>query len=190
MSVQLTSVFGMLRSRRPAGIAVAGLRQTNREKGSSIVEFAFVVVVLMTMILGVIDFCRAAYSYHFVSEAAREATRYAAVRGYTCNSDNSCSEATPDTGPATPTNTVVQDYVTSITPSGIDSAKVTTTPNWPAQTNSPASCSTSGHENDPGCTVQVTVSYSFSFLFPLVYKPFSSTGTITLSSSSEMVIVH
>ena len=46
------------------------------------------------------------------------------------------------------------------------------------------------HENDPGCTVEVNVSYKFSFIFPLVYKPFSSTGTITLSSTSEMVIVH
>ena len=180
----------MLRSRRSAGITVAGLRHANREKGSNIVEFAFIVVVLMTMILGIIDFCRAAYSYHFVSEAAREATRYAAMRGSTCNNDSSCSQATPDTGPATPTNTVVQDYVTSITPQGIDTTKIITTPTWPVQTNSPASCSTAGHENDPGCTVQVKVSYSFSFLFPLVYKAFSSTGTITLSSTSEMIIVH
>lgn len=153
-------------------------------------EFALIVLLLMTMMLGIIDFCRAAYAYHFASNAAREATRYAAVRGSTCNVDSSCSQATPDTGPAASGNTVVQDYVTSITPPGIDSTKITTTPTWPVQANSPTSCSTSGHENDPGCTVQVTVSYQFSFISPLVYKVFSSTGTVTLSSTSEMIIVH
>ena len=148
-------------------------------------EFALIALVLLAMILGIIDFCRAAYTYHFVSNAAREATRYAAVRGYTCNDDSSCSQATPDTGPATPVNTVVQDYVASIAPPGIDSTQITTTPTWPVQANSPTSCSTAGHENDPGCTVQVTVSYNFSFVSPLV-----RTGTLTLSSTSEMIIVH
>lgn len=153
------------------------------EEGSSLVEFALIFLVMITMMLGIIDFCRAAYSYHFVSEAAREATRYAAVRGSTCNSDSSCSQATPDTGPATPANTVVQDYVTSITPPGIDSTKVTTTPTWPVVANGPTVCSTT--VNAPGCTVEVQVSYAFNFVFPLV-----RTGALTLSSSSEMIIVH
>ena len=55
-----------------------GLQHAKSEEGSSLVEFALIFLVIMTMILGIIDFCRAAYSYHFVSEAAREATRWAA----------------------------------------------------------------------------------------------------------------
>jgi hypothetical protein len=40
-------------------------------------------------------------------------------------------------------------------------------------------------DNYPGCTVEVQVSYKFNFIFPLV-----RTTPVTLSSSSEMVIVH
>ena len=46
-------------------------------------EFALIVVVMIAMLLGIIDFCRVTYAYHFVSEVAREATRYAAVHGDT-----------------------------------------------------------------------------------------------------------
>jgi Flp pilus assembly protein TadG len=186
----MIKVFRMPSSTRIPHTTVVSLLCAKDEEGSSLVEFALIFVVMITMMLGIIDFCRAAYSYHFVAEVAREATRYAAVRGSTCNSDGSCSQATPDTGPAAPTNTVVQDYVTSITPPGIDSTKVTTTPTWcPAAANCPAAICPSP-SNEPGCTVEVTVSYTFSFLFPLVYKPIAPSGTITLSSSSEMIISH
>ena len=53
------------------------------ETGSGLVEYAIVFTVFMTMLLGVADFGRAMYAYHFVSSAAREATRYAIVRGCT-----------------------------------------------------------------------------------------------------------
>jgi TadE-like protein len=164
------------------------------EEGSSLVEFALIFLVLIAMMLGIIDFCRAAYTYHFVSNAAREATRYAAVRGSTCTNDGSCTNDGNCTNYATAT--CVPTYVDSIAPPGIDSgssgcggsACLTTTPTWPVQANGPAVCTTTA--NAPGCTVKVTVSYSFSFIFPIVYKPFSSTGTLALSSSSEMIIVH
>jgi Flp pilus assembly protein TadG len=196
LSERGTPTFPALGLRRSPRVSATRFQRLNGEQGSNLVEFALIILVLMTMMLGIIDFCRAAYAYHFVSNAAREATRYAAVRGSTCNADSSCSQATPDTGPAAPGNTVIQDYVNSIVSAGLDPKQVTTTPNWPVQANSPAICNTAvtgigpATANYPGCTVEVTVSYNFSFIFPLVYKPFSSTGTITLSSTSEMVIVH
>jgi Flp pilus assembly protein TadG len=159
------------------------------QEGSSLVEFALIFLVLMTMILGIIDFCRAAYAYHFVSNAAREATRWAAVNGETCGGDGSCNGTAPmNSGPASDTD--IQTYVTNLIPPGIDSTKVTTTPTWPVQANGPTICSAAvgglgPYKNYPGCTVEVQVSYAFSFIFPLV-----RTGTLTLSSSSEMVIVH
>lgn len=154
-------------------------------------------VLFLIMLFGIIDFGRALYVYHFLSNASRDATRYAAVHGYTCNDDNSCSVANPDTGPADSGNTVIQDYVASITPPGIDSTQLTITPSWPVQSAtstdpSPPICSgpvtglsASAIPNYPGCTVQVTVSYNFAFLVPLVHS-----GTIPMSSSSEMVIAH
>jgi Flp pilus assembly protein TadG len=194
MMRQGTSLFQMLRSPRISRTTVVSFRPAKSEEGSSLVEFALIFLVMMAMMLGIIDFCRAVYVYHFVSNAAREATRYAAVRGSTCTGDGSCTDDGNCTNYATAT--CVPTYVDSIAPPGIDtgskgcggSACLTTTPTWPVQANGPTVCSTTA--NAPGCTVKVTVSYSFSFIFPIVYKPFSSTGTLALSSSSEMIIVH
>jgi len=187
MMHQNTKAFRMRSSTRIPHPTVVSLLCAKDEQGSSLVEFALIFLVMMAMFLGIIDFCRAAYSYHFVSEAAREATRWAAVNGSTCSGDNSCNGTAPmNSGPASATD--IQTYVTNLTPSGIDSTKITTTPTWPVLANGPTVCSTTA--NAPGCTVKVEVSYTFGFIFPLVYKAFSSTGTITLSSSSEMIIVH
>jgi Flp pilus assembly protein TadG len=191
MMHQCTKAFRMRSSSRIPHTNVVSLLRAKDEEGSSLVEFALIFLVMMAMMLGIIDFCRAAYSYHFVSEAAREATRWAAVNGATCGpppaGDNSCNGTAPmNNGPATETD--IQTYVTNLTPPGIDSTKITTTATWPVQANGPTVCSTT--KNEPGCTVDVNVTYTFSFIFPLVYKVFSSTGTITLSSSSEMIIVH
>jgi Flp pilus assembly protein TadG len=174
-------VSGILSWDAAAAWTAKAWRRLALEQGSSLVEFALVVVIFMSMVLGIMDFGRALYSYHFVSHAAREATRYAAVRGSTCTLDGSC---TNDGSCATvATLTCLPTYVTNNAPPGIDTTKITTTPNWPVQANGPAVCK--NKKNAPGCTVEVQVSYSFSFLFPLVH-----TGAVTLSSTSEMVIAH
>jgi Flp pilus assembly protein TadG len=180
-------------------------RVSGRQRGSTMVEFALTVSLLLLMLFGVVDFGRALYAYHFVDHAAKEAARYGAVHGYTCNIDNSCSIANPDTGPADSNNTVIQDFVTSIVPPGIDtssngcggSACLTVSPSWPVQGSpdqSPAVCNkavddglggTGPHENFPGCTIQVQVQYQFKFLVPIVSK-----SAVTLTGTSEMVIAH
>ncbi len=162
---------------------VPGLRKLKAEDGNNLIEYALVFMFFMSMVLGIVDFSRALYTYHFLSNAAREATRYAAVRGSTCNDDLSCSAATPDTGPAAPGNKVVQDYVATIVPPGIDSSQVTVQPNWLVQASSPPICNTT--INAPGCPVEVTVSYKFTFVVPFIRS-----APLTLSSSSEMIIVH
>jgi Flp pilus assembly protein TadG len=166
--------------------ASAGLRQLKDDSGSGMVEYAIVFVLLMTMILGMIDFGRALYSYHFLSNVTREATRWAAVNGADCGAppagDNSCNgQGYMNNGTASNTN--IQTYVTNHTPPGIDTTKITTTVTWPINTDSPAVCSTT--PKSPGCTVQVQTSYVFSFLFPWVHK-----GTLTMSSTSDMIIAH
>jgi Flp pilus assembly protein TadG len=51
------------------------------ETGSSLVEFALSSTVLLMAIFGVLDCSCALYADHYVANAAREATRYAMVRG-------------------------------------------------------------------------------------------------------------
>src|SRR4029077_17627636 len=70
---------------------VPGLRKLMGEDGNNLIEYAFVFMFFMSMVLGIVDFSRALYTYHFLSNVAREATRYASVRGSTCNDDSSCS---------------------------------------------------------------------------------------------------
>lgn len=160
---------------------VAAKRFLREESGSSLVEYCVVFFLFITLLLGVADFGRALYADHFVSSAARDATRYAAVHGSTCNDDSSCSAATPDTGPAASGNNVVQDYVKQYVPAGLDKSKLTVTPSWPSNTGV---CATAPH-NQPTCLVQVQVQYAFNFEFPFVSKK-----TLTFKSVSQTVIVH
>ena len=184
-------------SRRPCGLAATSSRRLRGEEGQNLLEYAFVLVIFLATVFGIAGMSQMLYSYHFVSHAAREAARYGSVHGNSCNSDNpgpgSCSVANPDTGPATTANTVIQDYVTMITPAGINSGYVTTIPSWPTTTNSPTICATTS--NASGCTVQVQVAYAYNFIFPFLPMKSSTTAPCTqpgfcLSSTSQMVITH
>jgi Flp pilus assembly protein TadG len=170
--------------RRTSGLAQL---RSGRETGSTLVEYALVLIVFLTLVFGIIDFSRALYTYHFLSSAARDATRWAAVNGKTCNDDASCNGTNGmNNGPATTTQ--IQSYVSSHLPQAIDSAKLTTTVSQ-LNTNGPTICSAAVNgqgpfPNYPGCTVKVQLSYNFAFLTPIVGR------TMTLSSTSQMVISH
>jgi Flp pilus assembly protein TadG len=150
------------------------------EKGGTLVEFALVFILLMTLIFGLFGFGHALYVYHFLDYTAREATRFASVHGSTCNDDLSCSTTG---GPATSTNSVIENYITNIIPPGVDPKKLTITPTYPLVAGGPSTCGSP--ENAPGCTVKVQLTYPFTFNLPLLPK-----GTISMSSSSELVIAH
>jgi Flp pilus assembly protein TadG len=150
------------------------IRRTLRaEAGSSIVEFAMASIILFTLVFGVMAICLALYSYNVVSEAAREATRYAIVRGSACNSFTDCN--IDQTGLLT--------YVRGIGFPGINPASLTVA----ASATSPATGTTCTGTlkpcNNPGNPVQVTVNYTFPLVIPFVPK-----RTLTMSSTSQMII--
>lgn len=190
LAVSVPAASGFLRRRARAPLSVR-----RGQRGVGLVEFALVVMVFMTMVLGVIDFSRALYTYHFLSNAARQATRWAAVNGMNCDKDTSTTDSGGscngtygmNNGPASATD--VENYVANHVPMGIDASKLSTTVTWPVGTDSPVFCDSSSAyyqgANYPGCTVEVQITYPFSFLYPFVHS-----GTITMSSSSEMVIAH
>lgn len=111
------------------------------DQGASIIEFGLVVLVFYAFVFGVMDFGRALYSYHFVSHAAREATRYAIVHG------------AQSSDPAT-ANDIAQ-YVKNIAPDGIDPNAITVSTTW-----SP--------DNTPGSNVRVQVQDNFHFIMPML----------------------
>lgn len=141
------------------------IRRTLRaEAGTSIVEFAMASIILFTLVFGVMAICMALYSYNVVSEAAREATRYAIVRGSACNSFPDCKVTQPQ----------LQAYVQGLGFPGITPSSLTvpTTPTpWP------------NGNNNPGSPVQVTVQYTFPLRIP-----FMPSRTLSMSSTSQMVI--
>jgi len=188
--------------------------RNSRQTGSGMVEYAFIFLVFMSVILGISGFGHMLYVYHYINSAAKEATRYAAVRGSTCASDadgGSCQASNSASGIAGPaTMADVQTYVSNMVFAGVDSSKlvVPTDPAYlcglkdsqvcvpviPAAISAPA-CNTAATSNQPKCTAKVTVAYAYNFIFPLL--PVSSTTTAPctspgycLTSTSEMVIVH
>jgi Flp pilus assembly protein TadG len=141
-------------------------------------ETAMSSIILLTFMFGVMEAGFALYSYHFISEAAREGTRYAIVRGSSAGSacasysSSACMASTAD----------IQDYVKNIGFPGINPNNMTVNV---AKIGFPAgvTCTPSASCNNPGNLITVTVQYSF----PL-NVPFIPAHTYTMSSTSAMII--
>jgi Flp pilus assembly protein TadG len=150
-------------------------RDGNGQRGESIIECAFIFLILFMIIIGILDFSRALLAYHFVSEAARQGTRYAMVRGADCTPTGSgCPCSSSD----------VQTYLRNEIP-GIDRTALTVNTTWPtldqplySDSCPPANAGT----NKPGCPVKVQASYVFNFALPL--------PSVTMTSTSEVVITQ
>src|SRR5215468_1155713 len=99
------------------------------QRGASLVEYAFVFIIFMTIIFGVTGFSHMLYVYHYVNHAAKEATRYASVRGSTCASDadgGSCQASNSVSGTAGPaTSSDILALVSNLVHSGVDTSKIT-----------------------------------------------------------------
>jgi Flp pilus assembly protein TadG len=153
------------------------------DQGATLVEMALSLSVLLAMLFGIIELSMALFAYNFASEAAREATRYAAVRGAP-----SCTVlATFPNCNLNPTTTgnPLQTYVQRL---GYPFAQnMTVTANWYSPSGSPGNtwttACTAATCNAVGNAVQVTVSY----VYPLSI-PFWQSTTINISSTSQMVI--
>lgn len=147
-------------------------RRLAREDGSNLVETALSIGLLLTFLFGIIEISLAGYTYHFISEAARAATRYAMVRGSACNSWGSACPAS---------STDIQNYVKGLNYPGISSSKMTVNVSFACYPVG-VKCSAT---NAAGSTVQVQVQYKF----PLAV-PFVRSNTINMTSTSQMVIAN
>jgi len=105
-------------------------------RGTAMVEFAFVAPVLFILTIGTIDVGRLVWSASMLHHMAREATRYASVRGAEANNPVSASDI----------DTYVKNRLI-----GIPGDAVTITTNWTPN-------------NSPGGTVEVQLDYTYSFL--------------------------
>jgi len=142
------------------------------ERGSALVEFGLIAIVLFMLIFGIIDFGRALFAYHYIANTAREATRMASVRGADCQL--SFASCTMD----------LQSYFqTQAAGTGINTNKLTLVKSPLIMPGGPSICTTV--VNNPGCTVQVSVNYQFQFIFPLL-----PALPLNMSSTSTTVITQ
>lgn len=130
-------------------------RRRRLQRGSTLVEGALTLTVLLMVVFGIMDFGRLVWWRTMLADAAREGSRYASMRGSTV------------TQPATAAD-VTTDVKKSI--GGMDTSALNVSTTW-------------NPNNQPGSTVQVTVSYNFS---PLV--PYIPSSLITLTSTSAYTI--
>jgi Flp pilus assembly protein TadG len=152
------------------------------ESGSSLVETAFSLILLLMTTVGVMYFAEALYAYGFVSYAAQQGTRYAIVRGGSWGSAV-CTSTTTLGCNATAAD--ITSYVQSLTPPGITASNLVVTATWPgtAISGSTAGCTTIA--NNQGCLVTVQTSYRFSVVPPLL-----SSSSLSFTGTSEEAIQH
>lgn len=155
------------------------------ERGSSLVEIAVSISLLLSILFGIIEFSLALYTFHYVSDAAREGCRYAIVRGSQCTGFTDCGID----------GAGIQAYVQGLGYPFIDAANRMTvsttwyTANWNTGTTPPtttwAICGTTPTGcNLPGNQVEVKVTYNFALNIPwwqFTIVPLSSTARMVIS---------
>ncbi|HEX8710957.1 MAG TPA: TadE/TadG family type IV pilus assembly protein [Terracidiphilus sp.] len=159
-------------------------RAARDDRGSQLVETALTLLVLMGLILGVIQGSMAVYSYHYLANAAHEATRYAIVRG--TGWGTSCASYGSSQCTASADN--IRNWVANrgfpginITPSEVYVSYFST-----PQTSTSMNCSDgSTTPLGAGNIVQVTICYPYTFSLPAF-----GTYTYHLGSTSQMMIAQ
>ena len=165
------------------GMIGAWGKRVKDESGAALVEMALSCSILLMLLLGLFEMTLAFYTYHYVSDAAREGSRWAIVRGST-----SCANtpSLPYACPSGATEVDIANYVGTLGYPGIDSGKYMTvtvdTSQVSADNATWTSCGEGTSCNAPGDQVQVTVTY----YFPL-NVPFWKSVTLPVTSSSSMV---
>jgi Flp pilus assembly protein TadG len=135
------------------------------ESGGSEIEFVLSLTALMTFVFVVMEIGIVFYTYGMISESAREATRYAIVRGSTCLTSSSTS--------CTASAATINTYATGRGFPNIGGGTPVATTTFP-----------DGNQA-PGSRVKVDIQYTVSIKVPFVPK-----NSIALDSSSEMYILQ
>jgi len=137
------------------------LRNRDKFRGSTLVESAVSLLLLLTLVFGIIEFGHAFNVYQVLTNAAREGARFAvAPCPFASSIGGTCSAG------ALPSTSAVQNYVQSFLNSGnVYGASVTVNANYTPSIDP---------VNGVALTyTQVTVSFPFTFYF------FNYTPTIT-----------
>lgn len=177
--------------RRPVIPRFRCLRFLDGDEGASIIEGVLALLVFIPLLFGAIEFSYAFYTCHDVCDAARRASRWAAVRGsLSCTNIpgfHTASGFFPYTCRSGATSSDIQSFVQALGYPDIASSSLKATTTWlSASASTPTSgtacakqCNASGNE------VQVTVTHPFK-----IGIPYWKVATINFNSTSAMVIAE
>jgi Flp pilus assembly protein TadG len=149
---------------------------------------AITLVVFVMLILGIAEMMRLLYAYITTGHLAREAVRYAVVRGNLAAQDESRISGSPPDAPANKARIealingkglLSPLTVTACWPFDPDAAGATCSGNSPALAE--------GENNLPGMPVRITVTYQYQ---PLVVPELMWFGPKALSTSSQGTILY
>ncbi len=136
------------------------MRRGREDEGGSLVEMALVsAFIFLPTIFAIFEVSFAVYSYNYVSQMARLATRYAVVRGsFSCAIQSNFPDC--NLGPGGGSNpttadgsTALQNYVRSYVYPGINANNVTVTATWwTADVTNPGTGAFSNTKWDLACT--------------------------------------
>lgn len=149
----IEGVQDIMREKHKIHIVIADLKAG--ERGQATAEFAMVAIAFFLVLFGIMNFGKAIYAYNFVSNASREASRYASIHGSYSYAPAAASDIT----------TLVKSKAI-----GLDTSKLTVTTTW-----SP--------DNKQGSKVSVQVQYSYPLSMPFmssVTLPLTSTSQMVI----------
>lgn len=186
--------------------AAATFKGVLREEGSSLVEMGLAAVVAFMFLFGIVETSYVLYSYNYVSNAARDASRYAAIRG-----PNSCNDANvtpfPDCGlkptkfssTTDPLNNPLLAYVEGMGYPGLNPSNTSLEVKYMVATKTSAGLTTWAYDatcsstsdadsngnacNNVGNMINVKVMYRFPLSIP-----FWKNVTVPVGSTSQMMI--
>ena len=146
-----------------------GRKLARSERGESLVGFALTFPVMFGFIFGLMQVCLAFYTYEWISESAREGTRYAIVHGSTCvtSGGSSCTATAAQVG------TYIGKVGLPNLGGGTMSVDTVTADMFP------------DGDEAPGHHVKVQITYAFPYKIPFVLS-----RTLTMSSTSQMSIIQ
>ena len=165
----------------------AAERHAREEHGGTLVEFGFSAVLMLGLIMGIMQLSMAMYAYHCVSDAARDGTRYAIVRGYDwgtpCDGTGNAGSGSANSGCYASLKDI-QNYVQNA--GFLNGSNMTVTPTCASSIVGTFSTYSPGTTcNAATDVVKVTVSMPFSFGIPGFPR-----YTYQLSSTSQEVVAY
>ncbi len=149
------------------------------EEGAALVEMSRSGTMFAAVLVGVVYFIFGLYTYTFVADAAREASRYASTRG------SQCFANTPGLSDCPATQPQIQARVLSMRYPGLGASNLTVNTTWLQANTTGATgwtpCGTAPQCKVPGDMVQVQVTYAMNV-------PLWGRTRIDVGSTSQMVI--